>query len=419
MSDKSISSKKIINTLNKTFGYWKSYGTVALLIKLLQSIQDGKLKNIGSNTEVLSTYSFTLHQKYGNEAPPPAKKTIRINWIIPPFGFGSGGHLNIFRFINFLEKKGFDCRVVIVGSPAPQTAEIAKRQINDWFFELQGNVYIGMDNAPPCDICMATSWQTAYFARNFLSTINYCYFVQDFEPYFYAKGSEYALAEATYQFGFKGITAGSWLAEKLAKNYGMNTNWVGFSYDRKLYSPGLRLPTNGRKVFFYARPPTQRRGFELGVLALTELTRRLPDITVVFAGWDTSAYNLPFRHQNSGVLSLDSLADLYRQCDVALVLSFTNLSLLPLELMACGVPVVSNTGKNNEWLLNNENSKLADPSVHGLAQALYEVLTDIELQKKLSENGLRTANQTDWDTEGEKMVKLLKQIHFNGTVSGD
>ena len=34
------------------------------------------------------------------------------------------------------------------------------------------------------------------------------YLVQDFEPSFYAAGSEALMAEATYRFGFHGVTAG-------------------------------------------------------------------------------------------------------------------------------------------------------------------------------------------------------------------
>ena len=49
--------------------------------------------------------------------------------------------------------------------------------------------------------------RTAYDVRNFHSTIHKCYFVQDFEPWFYASGSAASFAEETYRFGFVGITA--------------------------------------------------------------------------------------------------------------------------------------------------------------------------------------------------------------------
>ncbi|MFX5839401.1 O-antigen biosynthesis protein, partial [Acinetobacter baumannii] len=137
------------------------------------------------------------------------------------------------------------------------------------------------------------------------------YFVQDYEPYFFAAGAEYAWAEETYRFGFFGITAGTWLKDKLANEFGMRTAAFGFSFDRHLYAPRPRKEPQTRRIFFYARPPTQRRAFEMGMLVLDEVARRLPDVQVVFAGWDISNYHVPFAHQNAGTLSLEELSGLY------------------------------------------------------------------------------------------------------------
>jgi glycosyltransferase involved in cell wall biosynthesis len=372
---------------------------------------------IFAKTDVIGFYDFV---RYCPIAEPltsvHAVHSKSINWIIPPFGRGSGGHLNIFRFIHHLEILGFECRIIIFGEHQLRSSEQAKREITDWFFPLQAEVYIGLGNAPPAEITVATSWQTAYAVRNFQATAHRCYFVQDFEPWFYAAGTEYAFAEETYRFGFIGITAGDWLATKLANNYGMKTSSVGFSYDYDRYTPRLRREPEVRKVFFYARPPTLRRAFELGLLVLNEVTKRLPDVRVVFAGWDISSYAIPFDHLNAGVLSLDELPDLYSQCDVALVLSFSNLSLLPLELMACGTPVVSNRGPFTQWLLNDSNARLADPTVEDLAQAVCDILEDKDEQARLRQAGLETAQKTSWVTEAEKMAAIFSGLNSLNAV---
>ena len=41
------------------------------------------------------------------------EKQITLNWIIPEMGIGSGGHINIFRFISYLEKNGIHNRVYL------------------------------------------------------------------------------------------------------------------------------------------------------------------------------------------------------------------------------------------------------------------------------------------------------------------
>jgi glycosyltransferase involved in cell wall biosynthesis len=236
-----------------------------------------------------------------------------------------------------------------------------------------------------------------------------CYFVQDFEPYFFAPGSQYAFAEQTYRWGFHGITAGRWLAHKLQVEYGMPADWIGFSYDRDLYRP-LGKARSGQDVFFYARRNTHRRGFELGLLVLADVARRLPKTRFLLAGDDQLNAHIPFRHKCFGSLPLSRLAQLYSRCDAALVLSFTNLSLLPLELMACGCPVVSNTGPNVEWLLNAENCVLAEPSVESLSDALVGLLTDAGRRHELSQKGLRFARHTDWAEEAGKVAAILERL---------
>ena len=205
------------------------------------------------------------------------------------------------------------------------------------------------------------------------------------------------LAEDTYKFGFFGITAGDWLAKKLYLDYGMQSRAIGFSYDSALYMPIPKKPSATKRVCFYARPPTTRRGCELGVLALSEVTKKYPDMTVCFAGWNLAEYSFPFNFIDSGMLELKDLPNIYCQCDVALVLSFTNLSLLPLEIMACGVPVVCNSGENNEWLLNHNNAKLVNPTREDIAEGICELLENHELRKNLIKEGLATATKNhEW-----------------------
>jgi glycosyltransferase involved in cell wall biosynthesis len=389
------------------FRFGKEKG-IAALLRLIGQKLSGRQRDI-ANIDVLDSYGFIPFHPVGTSLLSGEVSRNTINWFIPYFGKGSGGHLNIFRFIYHLEELGFDCSIVIIGEPSPASAMRAEREIKEWFFPVKATVYLGLENAPAAHITVATAWQTAYAVRNFLSTNHRCYFVQDFEPWFYAVGSDAAFAEQTYRFGFVGITAGNWLKEKLASEYGMVTHAVGFSYDRERYRP---LPRRGstRQVFFYARPPTPRRAFELGVLVLNEVARRLPDVRVVFAGWDISAYRIPFEHLNAGTLTLDELPELYSQCDVALVLSLSNLSLLPLELMACGLPVVSNNGPHTEWLLNSSNAQLAGLTVEDLADAVIDLLENKEKREQLRLTGIACAKSTSWEDEACRMAEVFRGL---------
>lgn len=331
-----------------------------------------------------------------------------INWVIPDFGIGSGGHLNIFRMIYHLERVGLNSLINIDGTCQFKSEDDARSCIRKHFFPIKAEVTIGRDNLPPAKLTIATSWTTAYTVHNFQSTQKKLYFVQDIEPMFYPKGSEYHFAENTYRFGFEAITAGGWIADTLFKKYGMSATPFNFSYDKYLYEQ-VPKRDNKKRILFYARPVTSRRGFELGLMVIDQVCKRIPSLEVVMAGWDVSDYEIPFPHLNAGIVALKDLPDLYCQCDLALIISFTNLSLLPLELMACGCVVVSNRGENVEWLLNDDNAILSDPTIEHLTESVVAILEDDEKRKMYSKMGKTFALGTSWEREAKKIARMLSK----------
>lgn len=335
-----------------------------------------------------------------------------VNWIVPEFGKGSGGHINIFRFISALERRGIHNRVYVYRAVELTDDEKLHTLLREHFSILDPRVesYCDAGTAKFAHATVATSWITAYFVKNFNNTISKFYFIQDFEPYFYARGSEYSFAENTYTFGFRGITAGDWLKTLVERDYGMKADSFGFSYDRELYQAKKKTKA-GQRVFFYARPVTPRRDWELGLLALNELCRRMPQVEVVFAGWDVSAYEIPFAHKNLGIVSLDKLSDLYAQCDLCLIISSTNLSLLPLEVMGSGSVAVCSKGENSSWLVNEENAVMVDFEPNQIADTMEYYLTHPAELEQIRQKGIAFAAETSWEREADKVYEaILKGI---------
>jgi len=339
-------------------------------------------------------------------------KQITLNWIVPEMGIGSGGHINIFRFISYLEKHGIHNRVYLFRAVSFPDNNTVRTFVKKYFSILDSNVDVF------CDVkyiefahgTVATGWDTAYFVRKFNNTISKFYFVQDYEPHFFAHGSEYSFAENTYKFGFRGITAGDWLKDICINDFGMEADSFGFSYDKELYTPKEKINPK-KRVFFYARPVTPRRDFELGILALNELSKRVEDLEVVFAGWDVSQYKIDFPHINMGILDISELSELYASCDMCLVISNTNLSLLPLEVMASGSVAVCSKGPNSEWLVNDKNSILVNYDPIEIAETLQKYLENPDELAKIRKRGIEFAQNTSWDVEGEKVRQaVLKGI---------
>jgi len=360
---------------------------------------------------IAAEYAFLRDEPIGTAQAAATIAPRSINWIVPWFPFGAGGHLNIFRFVQLLEQRGFDCRIVVHAGPWFGKPSEVRKEICEWFLPVKAPVYIGVENAPPAYFTVATGWHTAYLAKRFQPTVCRCYFVQDFEPWFYPRGSDYALVEETYRLGLIGITDGDWLRDKLAADYGMETHSVSFSVDRRIHFPPTVLRARQRKkLLFYARPATERRGFELGTLVLAEVAKRNPGVEFVLVGAALDGYSLPFQFTAKGVVHPDLLGDLYRDCDLALVLSFSNLSLLPLELMACGVPVVSNRAPSTEWLLKDDFCCLVRPRIADLTAALCRLLDNDAERNALRDAGLRKTQTTSWEKEAEKMAAMFAEF---------
>lgn len=366
---------------------------------------------------VLDNYNCIVSEEHRPTLCPPKAGPLKINWLVATADGGgrNGGLFNIFRAIYYLERWGHKNRVYVTSGSAVDSRQ-AKQVVQQYYYPVEAEISSVNGGVTDSDVLVATEWRTAYTARALGNTAEKFYFVQDLEHLFYPEGSLREFAKRTYQWNFRGVTAGKWIAETLRQRFGMDCSAFGFSYDRDVYSPnGTNRRTGQRKrVLFYARPETERRGFELGLLALSIVARNMPNTEFVLVGSSLPSVKLPFPAILPGVLRSRELGALYRSCDVALVLSHTNVSLLPLELMACGCAVVSNSGPNVEWLLTEETAQLADANPAALADAIGTLLRDDELRVRKSAAGLAFAQQTDWETE----IRRIESAFYRGLGCG-
>jgi glycosyltransferase involved in cell wall biosynthesis len=395
-------------------------GPVGLLAVVLRRVLD-RLERRGVSTpfelrmlvrwEDAKAVDWTKTTPWQTEPRAVVSESLSTAWIMHPPGESSGGHQNIFRFIEYLEGAGHRATVYLYDSRDRAVDPVRVQQMiaasrSYPHVAAQFRIWEGA-TAPDTDVIVATGWETAYPAFLDPSHAPRAYFVQDFEPAFYAVGSEHTFAENTYRFGFRGITAGNWLATKLARDYGMRTVAFDFGANTDIYHP--TGASRRDEVFFYARPVTLRRGFEMGVMALEKLVELRPDVTIHLAGWDVSGYDLTFPHVHHAAMKIDQLNDLYNRCGVGLVLSMTNLSLLPLELLAAGVIPVLNEGENNRLVTDNPFIVYSEPSPAALARAMNEVLERPDLAEH-AQAASRSVGRDGWDGSGARFVAALEDV---------
>ena len=412
----------MLHRLRRAVGIVRTEGLKGLLLRVLDRIRPRLVSaGAGPRTRIrmLVRYEDAVDVDWTRPAPwqetPRAVVTERLRtaWIMHPPGLSGGGHQNIFRFIRFLEQAGHQASVHLYHSAdhaidAAYLESVVKAsgqfpQVDARFHVWDRETGVG----PDVDVLLATGWETAYPAYLDPSDARRAYFVQDFEPAFYPVGSEHTLAESTYRFGFTGLTAGDWLAQKLRRDYGMTTHAFGFGADTSLYRRTADGPRD--EVFFYARPVTTRRGFELGVMALEQLSRLRPGVRIHLAGWDVSDYDLPFEFVDHAAMRLEDLNALYNRCGVGLVLSLTNLSLLPLELLAAGVVPVVNDGENNRLVTDNPHIVYAPPTPAALARAMDEVLSRPD-RVAVSVRAAASIPAAGWQRAGRAFLDALEEV---------
>lgn len=305
----------------------------------------------------------------------PARGTpLTVGWVCTPPGPGSGGHTTMFRMVEAVEAAGHRCVLYLYDR---FHGELARHEqvIRRYWPGVRAEVRSVDDGLTALDAYVASAWQTAHVlaARADLPTRR-LYFIQDFEPYFYPQGSEYALAEDTYRFGFRCITVGHMLARLLRDRYGVAAAVAEFGCDTDVYRLAEPSGEAGARdgIVFYARPGVARRGYELGMLALTEFHRRSPARPIHLFG--DPAVVAPFPAVNHGRLTPVRLAALYNQCRAGIAVSFTNISLVPVEMLACGVvPVLSGYAQQSSDL-ENPYLRWAEPTPGRIAEELERIV---------------------------------------------
>ena len=341
--------------------------------------------------------------------PGMSERPMHVAVVIPNFVRGSGGHSTIFTLMARLEELGhtvsiwlYDPHGRMYGSGA-----VIRRRIVEEFTPLRAPVHRGFAHWTAADVALATGWDTAYAVAMLPGCRARAYLIQDHEPEFFATSAERLWAERTYSLGFYGIAASRWLRDLLAREHGQRGSWFRLGV-HPLYRP---QPVERRRdtVIFYARDSTPRRAVPLGALALEELLRRRPDTRFVLFG-QGEKLRLPFPYELLGVLSPEALAWQYSEATVGLCLSLTNYSLIPQEMMGCGLPCVDLEGSSTQAEIGSGGGvEFGAPNPVALADALEVLLTDRERWEKRSEAGQGYVETATWDAAAKQVEAGLRE----------
>jgi hypothetical protein len=280
----------------------------------------------------------------------------------------------MFRMIQALEAAGHICVIYLYDRFGGDIASHAAVIRRGWP-SVRATVRDAKDSMDDVDGCVATSWPSAHVlaSRSDTRTRRF-YFVQDFEPYFFPRGSEYALAEDSYRFGFRCIAIGHMVAEQLRSEVGVDADLAEFGCDTDVYH--LTNPGQRSGVVFYAKPDVPRRGYWLGVSALAEFHRRCPDQEIHVFGDQVG--DIPFPVTRHDRLTPAGLNALYNRTIAGYAMSFTNISLVAEEMLAAGTIPVVNDSPYARADLTNQHARWARATPGAMADALVALVNDTE-----------------------------------------
>jgi glycosyltransferase involved in cell wall biosynthesis len=334
----------------------------------------------------------------GDAATLVDARSLRVAAVVPSFRRGSGGHATIANLLRGLEAAGHRTSVWVLddeGRHATESPAETAALFTEFFGPLAGPVRVGFGGWEGADVAMATGWQTVAQVLRLPGASARAYLVQDHEPEFYPTSAERDWAAWTYRQGLHCIAASPWLADLMRTCYGATATSFDLGIDHARYRPA-EVQRRADRVLFYARAVTPRRAVPLGLLALAELHRRRPAIEIALFG-EARPVAAPFPHGALGVLEPEALARAYSEATVGLVLSLTNPSLVPQEMLACGLPCVDVTSESMLATYGADGpATLAAPEPIALCEAIEALLDDPAGRARRTADGLRWAAARTW-----------------------
>ncbi|WP_138472647.1 glycosyl transferase family 1 [Poseidonocella sp. HB161398] len=253
--------------------------------------------------------------------------------------------------------------------------------------EIQCGVTADEIGFAPTEMIIATAWWTAHVAQTVLAqpgmqTSRFHYLIQDYEPNFYAWGTEFAAAMQSYAMPCIPIFNTTLLRDyftALGHRFGAAPA-LAFrpSIDIGRYAGLDRLEARRkRRIAIYGRPEVPRNMFPVCIEALAAFAksqRLTPESAeIVSVGLAHDPIQLPggLEVQSLGKLSMDEYPVFLTTVDLGLSLMYSpHPSHLPLEMAAAGVRVVTNSFGPKDLSRFSPLIRSTDPEPTALARAL-------------------------------------------------
>ncbi|MBO3276234.1 class I SAM-dependent methyltransferase [Pseudomonas schmalbachii] len=228
------------------------------------------------------------------------------------------------------------------------------------------------------------------------------YYVQDFEPDFFEKGTpDYKLALSSYTEvdGLTLFTKTKWTQRVLKEETSVIAAVVGPTLDTNLFHPTKTYNSNTDKITILAmvRPSTPRRAPERTMRILKRLSRHFgTNIQIMIFGCSTDEINSAlidrdFPFANLGEINSQEVSKTMATADIFIDCSdFQAMGLTAMEAMASALAVIGpQNGGLREIITDKENGLLVNTnSDDEIFEAASRLISDSKLRERIRKNAL-------------------------------
>ncbi|MDR1736281.1 MAG: glycosyltransferase [Oscillospiraceae bacterium] len=335
------------------------------------------------------------------------KEFLHIVYVMTWTGI-CGGSKVIFEHCNKLVQRGHRI-TILCHLPKPEWFALDARVgfIQPPFEEVLGG------HIPPCDVIVATYWKEIYecIEQNIAPVV---YFEQG-DTHLFDPGAWDAniMAHVRKQIEIAPFiyTVSTFAASKLSESFGVKADVIPNAVD---------------KTVFYFDPAARSGGGKAVITAIGPdyfYFKRIPDILAAVNQLRGKGYDFEFiwitpGSPGEGVTepavinpAQSVIGECLRRTDIYICASMYESFCLPvLEAMTCGAAVLTtDSGGIRDYIRDGENALVVKESGE-MASKLELLINDVKLRRRLSENGLKTAEQFDWDITADKLAMYYKEI---------
>lgn len=329
-----------------------------------------------------------------------AKRTKNVGILLPALNI-SGGIMVAMWHAVFLREAGFD--VTILSENTTETSCVFENQ-NFPVIPLREDAVSGH-----FDKMIATMWVTVKWLELFSNIDKKYYLVQNYETDFYEKGSPYrAMANATYcKNQIQYVTISKWCKEWLKERFEKECAYAPNGLDTRVFTSCARDFSGKIRILIEGDCGAWHKNVDESFQIVEKLDREKFEIWYLSYNSEPKEWYKPDRFLHK--VPFQKVSEVYKQCHILVKSSILeSFSYPPLEMMATGgLAVVRPNSGNKEYLRDGENCLLYEPeNISEAVEKIMELAENETLRKHLTEGGLKTARQREWETVKQQILNL-------------